>query len=89
MTFAGTTTSIVEAVPIEALVPVAKEAQSILRRLAKAIALIPEFMMQRTAFTLGDRAASVTVLVRIALETALSAYGSHWLYLAIRWVFGH
>lgn len=31
---------------------------------------------------------SVTNDVCIALETAVSAYGSRWLYLAIRWVFG-
>lgn len=28
---------------------------------------------------------SVTSLAKIALETAVSAYGSHWLYLLIHW----
>jgi hypothetical protein len=31
---------------------------------------------------------SISNDVRIALETAVSAYGSHWLYVAIRWLFG-
>jgi len=29
---------------------------------------------------------SVSTLVKIALETALSSYGSHWLYVAVRWL---
>jgi hypothetical protein len=31
---------------------------------------------------------SVSQLVLLAFETAVSAYGSHWLYYAVRWLSG-